>query len=104
MVKHIILWKLKKELSAQEIVQVKTGIKEGLEGLKGTIPGLVHIKVQEVGLDSSSADIMLDSSFVSEQALKEYGVHPAHVQVANSKVRPFVETRSCFDYTVEEDC
>ena len=39
MVKHIILWTLK-EMSEDEKTQVKAGIKAGLEGLAGKIPGL----------------------------------------------------------------
>ena len=39
MVKHVILWKLKDELAGEEKEQVKAGIKEGLEGLAGQIPG-----------------------------------------------------------------
>ena len=34
MVKHIVLWKLKGELSKEEKDKVKKEIKEGLEGLK----------------------------------------------------------------------
>ena len=45
MVKHIILWQLKDELSDAEKVEIKAGIKAGLEGLAGQIPGLVEIKV-----------------------------------------------------------
>ena len=45
MVKHIILWTLK-EMSDSEKESVKAGIKEGLESLKGKIPGLVDIKVR----------------------------------------------------------
>ena len=45
MVKHVILWTLKDELSAEEKVSVKQGIKEGLEALKGKVPGIVEIKV-----------------------------------------------------------
>ena len=41
MVKHIILWKLKDSLTGEEREQVKAGIREGLEGLNGKIPGLV---------------------------------------------------------------
>ena len=41
MVKHVILWKLKDELAGEEKEQVKAGIKEGLEGLAGQIPGLI---------------------------------------------------------------
>ena len=33
MVKHVILWKLKEELTAEEKENVKAGIKAGLEGL-----------------------------------------------------------------------
>ena len=43
MVKHVILWQLKDELSDTEKAAVKVGIKEGLEGLAGQIPGLVEI-------------------------------------------------------------
>ena len=63
MVKHVILWQLKDELSAEEKANVKNGIKEGLEGLQGKIPGLVEIKVNINGLSSSNADLMLDSLF-----------------------------------------
>ena len=33
MVKHIIIWKLKEEYSAEEKEAIKQGINEGLEGL-----------------------------------------------------------------------
>lgn len=100
MVKHIILWQLKDELSAEEKVQVKQGIKEGLEGLKGQIPGLTEIHVQTEGLPSSNVDVMLDSTFADEDALKNYAVHPAHVEVADTKVRPYTKSRACLDYVI----
>ena len=96
MVRHVILWKLKDGLA--DPVAVKAGIKEGLEGLKGVIPGLLDIVVRTEGLPSSNADLMLDSAFESEAALKGYAVHPAHVAVANGKVRPNVQTRLCLDF------
>ena len=98
MVKHIILWQLKDELSAEEKVWVKQGIKEGLEGLKGRISGLTEIHVQTEGLPSSNVDVMLDSTFEDEDALKNYAVHPAHVEVADTKVRPYTKSRACLDY------
>ena len=95
MVKHIILWKLKDEYNNDD---VKKGIKEGLEGLLGIIPGLVEIKVQTEKLDSSNVDVMLYSVFESADALKGYAVHPEHVKVADTKVRPFTQTRACIDF------
>lgn len=97
MVKHIILWTLKDEAKTNEI---KLGIKEGLEGLKGKIPGLIEIKVNINGLSSSNADLMLDSTFESEEALKNYSTHPAHVEVADTKVRPYTAIRSCLDFEI----
>lgn len=100
MVKHIILWQLKDELEGARKDEVKKGIKEGLEGLQGVIPGLLDIKVYTDGLPSSNADVMLDSSFENEEALKAYAIHPAHVKVADENVRPFTKTRSCLDFEV----
>ena len=98
MIKHIILWKLKEEIADKEAV--KNGVKEGLEGIKGKIPGLIDIKVYINGLASSNADMMLDSSFESEEALKGYAVHPEHVAVADGKVRPYTAERSCLDFEI----
>lgn len=95
MVKHIILWKLKDECNTDS---VKNGIKQGLEGLLGVIPGLTEIKVQTTALPSSTADVMLYSVFEDASALKTYAVHPAHVEVADTKVRPFTAVRSCIDF------
>lgn len=100
MVKHIILWQLKEEYSPEEKEQIRKGIKEGLESLAGKIPGLLDIRVQTERLASSNADLMLDSSFVDEEALKGYAVHPEHVKVADGKVRPYTKARVCLDYEV----
>lgn len=100
MVKHIILWKLKEEYSKEQMQAIKLDIKENLEGLKGIIPGLLDIKVITEGLAGSNADLMLDSSFENEEALKRYASHPAHVAVADGKVRPFTAQRNCMDFEV----
>lgn len=100
MVKHVILWNLKSTYLEEEKAEIRKGIKEGLESLQGKIPGLIDIKVNIDRLPSSTADLMLDSTFESEEALKGYSVHPEHVHVADTKVRPFTEVRSCLDYTV----
>ena len=101
MVKHIILWTLKEELSGTEKESVKKGIKESLEALQGVVPGLLDIKVIIDGrLDSPNADVMLDCTLESEEALKGYAVHAAHVAAANAKVRPFTAVRSCIDFKI----
>ena len=103
MIKHVILWKLKEELSDSEKAAVKEKIKCGLEGLEGKIPGLLDITVQICPLAGSNAEVMLDSSFESEEALKGYAVHPEHVRVADTFVRPYTQVRMCMDYE-RKDC
>ncbi len=101
MVKHIILWTLNPELSETEKQSVKAGIKAGLEGLVGKVPGLLEVKVNVDGrLDTSNCDVMLDSTLESVEALKGYAVHPEHVAVANTKVRPYTVQRTCLDFEV----
>lgn len=100
MIKHIILWTLK-DMPENEKMQVKKRIKDGLENLKGVIPGILDIKVNIDGrLETSNADLMLDSTFESLEALKAYATHPAHVAVADEKVRPYTVNRACLDYEV----
>lgn len=99
MVKHIILWKLKDELSEQEKASVKQAAKQGLESLVGKVPGLIECKLIIDGrLDSSNADMMLDSTLDSPEALDGYAIHPDHVEVANTLIRPFTCVRTCLDY------
>jgi hypothetical protein len=98
MVKHIILWQLKDELDEAQKAAVCAEIKKGLEGLQGEIPGLLEIRVQTEKLASSNADLMLDSSFTDEAALKGYAVHPKHVAVADGVVRPNTKSRICIDF------
>lgn len=98
MVKHIILWTLRADLTEEQKLAVKQDMKSGLEGLVGQVPGLTEVRVLFDTLPTSNADVMLDCTLESFEALKAYAVHPAHVAVADGKVRPFTAVRSCFDY------
>lgn len=99
MVKHIIIWTLK-EMAEDEKTKVKEGIKSGLEGLKGVVPQIKDIKVVIDHLPSSTGDLMLDSTFESAEYLAGYSKHPAHVAVANEKVRPYTANRACLDFEI----
>ena len=97
MVKHMIIWKLK--LTGEELEAQKKLIKNGLEGLAGKIPGMTDIHVQIENLPTSNADMMLDSSFETVEALAGYQVNPLHVEAA-TYVRSVVESRLCLDYEI----
>lgn len=97
MVKHIILWKLKDEFTPEEKAAAKLEAKKRLESLNGKIDGLVSLKVVTDSLPTSNADMMLDSEFVSEEALAGYQVNPLHLEAAGY-VRSVVSNRLCLDF------
>ena len=99
MVRHVILWTLRPELQDNEKNNIKADIKRELEALKGQVPGLVEITVNiDNRLESSNCDLMLDSTLESPATLKAYATHPAHVQVADTYVRPYTVQRTCLDF------
>lgn len=100
MIKHIVLWKLKdfaEEASRQENA-IK--MKQMLEALNGTIPGLLRL---EVGIDFSatdaSGDVVLYSEFPDRAALDAYQHHPEH-QKCVAFVKKIVAERRLVDYEV----
>lgn len=101
MIKHVILWELKEEYRANRDALSKN-IKRELEGLAGKIPGLLDINVYTSPLPTSNADLMLDSTFESAEALAVYANHPAHVAVADKFVRPYTAHRSCLDFEIDD--
>lgn len=98
MVKHMIIWKFKDELENKQ--QRAQDIKKALEGLVGKIDGLIEMHILTQNLPSSSGDLMMHSTFESEEALKAYQKSPLHQEVANSIVRPSMQARLSYDYEV----
>ena len=98
MIRHVILWKLSEKFSETEKELIKTNAKRELEGLIGKVPGLISMKIETGRLEDSNADMMLDSSFESIEALNGYKDHPEHVRVADGFVRPYTVERLCLDF------
>lgn len=98
MVRHIVAWNFAEGLSAEEKCVKGAEIKKELENLKNLIEGIVSIEVLTEPLSSSDSEIMLDSVFRDEEALKVYQVHPEHVRVGTNFVRPATTNRKCIDF------
>ncbi|MBR1750095.1 MAG: Dabb family protein [Ruminococcus sp.] len=99
MVRHIIIWTLKRSLTEEEKTWALLKAKRGLEGLKGKIDGLESIKVQIDNLDSSTADMLLDCTLRDEEALYAYQHDPMHLEVAKF-IREITCDRRCIDYII----
>ena len=66
--------------------------------MNGVVPGLISLTLHTGGLPFSNADMMLESVFENEEALKGYQNHPAHLNAANGYVRPYTAQRLCLDF------
>lgn len=99
MVKHIVLFKLKESLSADEKLDVMHRFKAAIEALPETIDFIRQI---HVGLNINPAEqweICLDSTFDTLEDVKAYSVHPAHVAAA-SILKEVKSARACTDYEI----
>lgn len=97
MVKHIVMWSFRDEISAEERRADAERIREGLEGLVGVVPGLLSARVITHPISSSTHDLSLVSELESAQALRDYKDNPDHLKVA-SFVRSVTCNRACLDY------
>lgn len=97
MVKHIVMWSFKEELSEKERMDAAEKIKEGLEGLVGVVPGLLSAQVVIHPIPSSTHSLCLITELDTPEALKAYAVNPDHLKVAGF-VRSVTCNRACMDY------
>lgn len=97
MVKHIVSWNFKAELTEKDKKEAAVRIKRELEAVKEHVSGVISLNVVTDPLASSNKDIGLISVFEDEEALKNYQVHPAHV-AAGSYIKTVTEGRTCLDY------
>lgn len=99
MVKHIVLFKLKDEASAEAKLQAAQSFKTAIEALPAKIS---VIRKVEVGLNINPGEtwnIALYSEFDSLDDVKTYAVHPDHV-AAGKLLAEVRENRACVDYEV----
>ena len=93
MVKHIVLYTLKEGVDKAEAVKLIASV---LEPLVGKIPGLLKMEIRQA---FNGMDYALYSEFVSREALKDYAVHPLHLE-AKIHFHHLLNTRVAADYEV----
>lgn len=98
MVHHIVMWRFKQEVKEEERKYRMEEMELHLKGLVGTVPGLLTVDFISNPISSSTHDMALVTTLETEEDIAKYAVHPAHVKVADTYVRPFVCDRVCLDY------
>lgn len=101
MIRHIVAVRYKKGFSEEENAASAKKIKKLLEALKQVVPGIMEFTVHIDLCTSSNMDVVFDSVFESEKALKDYQVHPEHIRVANY-VKTVMTDRICIDFPIIE--
>lgn len=98
MVNHIVMWKFKPEVAEEQKESVKKEMETNLKALVGKVPGLLTVEFVSNPIPSSTHDIALVTTLEKAEDIAAYGVHPDHVYVADTYVRPYVMDRACLDY------
>lgn len=99
MIRHIVIFKLKPAMSAQEKKSVMTAFKSDIEALPAVINCIRNIRVGLNVHADEVCDICLESVFDTLDDVRAYSVHPAHRAVAG-RLAPYIEVRSCVDYEI----
>ncbi|MBI3531927.1 MAG: Dabb family protein [Burkholderiales bacterium] len=99
MIRHIVMWNVRGDTPAEKARGIAQ-LQRSFEGLRGRIPGLLHL---EIGVDVSridyACDVVLYSEFESQAALDAYGTHPEHLRVKD-EVAELRIARHQVDYVV----
>lgn len=96
MVKHIVMWKYKEELTRDAIEKLEKDLKKGAEDMNGNIKGLIKAVFMKNVNEKEYHDICLYCEFESFEDVENYQDDPVHVAFKNIIV-PNVKDRVCID-------
>ena len=93
MVKHIVLFNVKKGEDKEAVARIAA---THLEPLAGKIQGLTHVEVRKT---YAGADFALYCELTDREAMDAYAVHPLHTE-AKSHFFHLLSSRTAADYEV----
>jgi len=96
MVRHIVSWNFREEISEERRVEVRQELSQRFPVLVGRIPGLLKAEVGMPPLNSSNCDMALYCEIEDEKSLNIYRDHPEHQAVA-AVVKAHCRQRRCVD-------
>lgn len=98
MVHHIVIWRLKKEFSAEERARAlealrrEAAVLQGIAGVTGfTLTTQIHART------SLEADLLLHSTHATQGDLDIYYDHPLHVAFVEN-IKPYIDSRERIDF------
>ena len=100
MIRHIVMFKLKKFENAEAKQAKLNEIKERLEALIDKIEVLKYIHVDFNCNPAETWDLILTTELATLEDVNTYANHPEHVAVAKGIIGPVKADRACVDYEV----
>lgn len=100
MIKHIVTWRFYDTLSASERQSAALKLKHDMEALQTQIDGVLSLAVIIDPLPTSNRDILLESTFVSAEALALYQNDPRPPSRRANTSAPSPADRACIDFRV----
>ncbi|WEK62189.1 MAG: Dabb family protein [Candidatus Microbacterium colombiense] len=98
-IRHVVSWKLTAEDADVRREQAHE-VARRLNGLKAQITQIQSITAgANIAYPEANWDVTLVADFATLEALEEYQVHPAHVEVAGF-VRSVVASRASVDFEI----
>lgn len=101
MIRHVVMWNVRGSTREEKLANIAQ-LEASFLGLRGRIPGLLHL---EIGVDRSgvdyACDVVLVSDFSSQEALDAYATHPEHLRM-KQELGTMRTHRHQVDYTVSE--
>jgi hypothetical protein len=100
MIKHIVMFKLRKCEIPGDKIRASRRIKEKLEKLVNYIPELKSMEVGiNISLRKTAYDLVLVSEFMNEADLETYRNHPEHIKIVEY-IKKVSEKSVVVDYQV----
>lgn len=98
MVRHIVMFKLRKAGDPEWMQGRILAIKAALEALPADIDVIRSIRVDSNINPDEEWDVVLTAEFDTLADVRTYSLHPAHVAVGRDLIAPVRESRACVDY------
>lgn len=100
MVKHAVMFKLVPFGSESEKQAKLEELKRHMLSFKERIPNVLYVNVGFNANPAEEWDLILECGFETMEDLKNYIVHPVHVEFGQQVMKPVKAGRACVDYVV----
>lgn len=100
MVRHVVFWRLAEELRVDASLMDMASIHRSVEAMQAQVPGLLRADIARVRPDGADGvDLAFYCEFASWDALRDYEVHPLHMEFRRL-IGPLRTERRVADYEV----